>query len=76
MVYIPPCRYSLVLLLRCAAISFFSSSGVSFGRSIVSIEVGAVRFITHTLIAKTIIYGRRKTGFVEGKQAKFGVGFL
>src|SRR6266404_5163397 len=29
--------YSLVLLSRCAAISFFSSSGVSFGRSIDSV---------------------------------------
>ena len=30
-------RYSLVLLFRCACISFFSSSGVSFGRSIDSV---------------------------------------
>jgi len=29
--------YWLVLLSRCAAISFFSSSGVSFGRSIDSV---------------------------------------
>ena len=28
--------YSLVLLFRCASMSFFSSSGVSFGRSIVN----------------------------------------
>jgi hypothetical protein len=27
--------------------------------------------ITHTVIAETIIYGRRKTGFVEGEKAKF-----
>ena len=30
-------RYSLALLFRCACMSFFSSSGVSFGRSIVSV---------------------------------------
>lgn len=30
-------RYSLTLLFRCACISFFSSSGVSFGRSIASV---------------------------------------
>ena len=35
--YVANRGYSLVLLFRCACISFFSSSGVSFGRSIVSV---------------------------------------
>jgi hypothetical protein len=34
--------YSLVLLLRCASISRFSSSGVSFGRSIVSVSFASL----------------------------------
>src|SRR4029453_13931102 len=38
----PPCRYSLPLFFRCASISRFSSSGVSFGRSIVSVSLSSV----------------------------------
>jgi len=30
--------------------------------------------ITQAVIAETIVYGRRETGFVEGKEAKFDVG--
>src|SRR6266511_2985878 len=30
--------------------------------------------ITHTVIAETIIYGRRETGFVEELEAKFSPG--
>src|SRR4029434_3786749 len=37
-----PCPYSLALLFRCASISRFSSSGVSFGRSIVSVSLSSV----------------------------------
>ena len=38
-VRIPDERYSLILLFRSASISRFSSSGVSFGRSIVSVSL-------------------------------------
>jgi hypothetical protein len=30
--------------------------------------------ITRTVIAETIIYGRRETGFVDGKRANFDAG--
>jgi hypothetical protein len=39
---VPPLCYSLALLFRCASISFFTSSGVSFGRSMVSVSLSSV----------------------------------
>ncbi len=38
----PRLAHSLIWLLRCASISFFSSSGVSFGRSIVSVSLSSL----------------------------------
>jgi len=32
------------------------------------------RLITQTVFAKTITYGRKRTGFVEGKKPDFDVG--